>query len=209
MLIYTNLYFKATILNNKIYKFAKFLFDYYLWKKKNFEKYFIPQKIKEDFILKNSIKNALWIETGTYLGVTANIIKKNSNKLYTIEAEKKLYQNSKKIFKNDKNVVPLYGQSVKCLKKILPEINCNVNFFLDAHNVNNNSTITYKNYLEITPLEKELKIIFRYKKNYNKFVIFIDDISLIGKNKIKKIITYCRRSKISTKFFYNMLKINN
>ena len=37
---------------------------------------------------------------------------------------------------------------------------------------------------EITPLEKELKIIFQYKKNYNKFVIFIDDISLIGKNKI-------------------------
>ena len=54
-------------------------------KKNNFQKYFIPQKIKEDFILKNSLNNALWVETGTYLCVTSSVIKKKSNKLYSLE----------------------------------------------------------------------------------------------------------------------------
>ena len=204
-----NLYLKSRILNNKIYKFIKFFYEYIVWKKSNFNKYQIPQKIKENFLLNNSLKNSIWIETGTYLGVTSNVLKKTATKLYTIEANRKLYKNYHKMFSKDKNVVALCGQSPKFLKKILPLMNTNINFFLDAHTVNNSKTLTYKNKRITLPLEDELKIIFKYMKNFKKFTIFIDDIALLGEKKIDELITNCKNLKFKTKFFFNILLIRN
>lgn len=207
--MYQQLYLKSILLNTKIFKFIKYHFDYFFWKRNKFCIYHIPQKIKEDYLLKYSIKNAIWIETGTYLGVTTNVIKKISTKVYTIEANKILYQNGTKIFSKDKNVRLLYGQSPKWLKKILPRINGNINFFLDAHTVNNNKTVTYKNKEITLPLDCELKIIFKYIKNFKKFSIFIDDISLLGKVKKEKLIFNCKKLKLKSKFFFNILQISN
>ena len=209
MLATQKLYLKSILLNNIIFKFIKFHYDYFIWKKNNLNKYFIPQKIKEKFILDYSIRNAIYVETGTYLGVTTNVIKKISSRVYTIEASKILYENATKIFFKDKNITLLYGQSPKWLKKILPKINGNINFFLDAHTVNNNKTETYKNKEITLPLDNELRIIFKYIKNFKKFSIFIDDISLLGEKKIKKLISFCSHSKLRIKFYYNILKINN
>ena len=200
---------KIKILNNKIYKFINFFIEYIFWKKNNFNKYKIPQKIKENFLLNNSVKKSIWIETGTYLGVTSNVLKKTAIKLYTIEASRKLYNIVRKNFSQDQNVVALFGQSPKFLKKILPNINTNINFFLDAHTVNNNKTFTYKNKTITLPLDNELKIIFKHIKNFKKFTIFIDDISLLGKNKVDKLITNCKNLKFKTKFFFNILLIRN
>lgn len=109
------------------------------------------------------------VETGTYLGQTVDDLKHKFNKIYSIELDKKLYQNAKNIFEKDKDVKIIHGDSAIQLKKTIKSLKAPTLFWLDAHY---SSGITARGNVE-TPILKELIAISKIKiKNY---VILIDD----------------------------------
>ena len=67
------------------------------WKKRGFLEN-SPQLVKENVFLKYGIKNAVWIETGTYLGTTTKYLSDLFPHVYSIEPEPMLYASACKRF---------------------------------------------------------------------------------------------------------------
>ncbi|MCX6750355.1 MAG: hypothetical protein NTZ83_02775, partial [Candidatus Pacearchaeota archaeon] len=90
--------------------------------------------LKKEFeflIKKFRIKNI--VETGTFKGDTTKEFSKIVENVYSIESNKKYYLFSKKRLKEDNNIKLFLGSSPIILKKILPALEGNTLFFLDAH----------------------------------------------------------------------------
>ena len=60
-----------------MFKLYSTIRDLILWNKRGFLDN-SPQFIKQKILKKNSIKNAVWIESGTYLGTTTSFLSKIS-----------------------------------------------------------------------------------------------------------------------------------
>jgi|TARA_B100001093_G_scaffold411648_1_gene401170 hypothetical protein len=155
------------------------------WKKRNFFPP-SPEFIKHQVLVNNNLSKSLWIETGTYYGDTTNILSKISDKVISIEADKRLMQLAEKKFENKKNVEILLGKSEDLLEKVISE-NIgydNICIYLDAHLCNdhltNNKTFGQEN--SGTPLKLELEIIEKHLSNFSKVNVLIDDIRLFDKN---------------------------
>lgn len=109
------------------------------------------------------------IETGTYLGQTVDDLKNTFDKIYSIELDKTLYKNARKIFFKDKGVKIIQGDSAIILPDLIKEVKTPTLFWLDAHY---SGGITAKG-TEETPILNELRSISKSKiKNH---VILIDD----------------------------------
>lgn len=112
------------------------------------------------------IKN--FVETGTYKGFTTLIMAKKFEKVYTVEIEEHLYNESIENFKNENisNITAFKGDSVEKLPEILKNINKDdgVVYFIDAH-----STGSVK-----VPLMKEIDIIL--SNNINPCIYIFDDV---------------------------------
>ena len=149
------------------------------WKKRNFQPP-SPEFIKHRIIKNNNLENSLWIETGTYYGETTTILSEISSKTISIEADKQLYNLSRKKLANLSNVEIVLGNS----KEILPNIiNSNLKydnicFYLDAHLCHDHlkDVKTFGNEDSATPIRMELSYIENSFKNFKKINILIDDI---------------------------------
>ena len=149
------------------------------WKKRNFQPP-SPEFIKHRIIKNNNLVNSLWIETGTYYGETTRILSEISSKTISIEADKQLYNLSRKKLANLSNVEIVLGNS----KEILPNIiNSNLKydnicFYLDAHLCHDHlkDVKTFGNEDSETPIRMELSYIENSFKNFKKINILIDDI---------------------------------
>tara|TARA_B100000787_G_C16127147_1_gene265537 strand:- start:254 stop:883 length:630 start_codon:yes stop_codon:yes gene_type:complete len=151
------------------------------WKKRNFCPP-SPEFIKQQILKNNNLKNALWIETGTYYGNTTNYLSKISDKVISIEADSRLADLAKTKFKKIKNVNILNGKSEDLLNDILIN-NCdykNICIYLDAHLCNdhlkNKNTFGTEN--NGTPIKLELEFIESQIDNFDNFNLLIDDIRL-------------------------------
>ena len=124
-------------------------------------------KIISDYAIKYKIKTL--IETGTYLGQTIDDLEPGFDSIYSIELDKKLYLNAKKMFLTNKKINILQGDSSKLLPNIISKIKKPSLFWLDAHY---SKGITARGKKE-TPILDELNSISKSKiKNH---VILIDD----------------------------------
>jgi hypothetical protein len=134
----------------------------------------VKQKAIKEYSKRFNIK--VFIETGTFLGIMMNSMKNEFEKLYSIELSELLYKRNKDIFKEQKNIEIVMGNSAEVLPIILNEINQACLFWLDGHY---SGGITAKANSE-TPIIRELTTIFNHPvKNH---VILIDDARLfIGK----------------------------
>ena len=149
------------------------------WQKRNFQPP-SPEFIKHRIIKNNNLENSLWIETGTYYGETTRILSEISSKTISIEADKQLYNLSRKKLANLSNVEIVLGNS----KEILPNIiNSNLKydnicFYLDAHLCHDHlkDVKTFGNEDSATPIRMELSYIENSFKNFKKINILIDDI---------------------------------
>jgi len=119
---------------------------------------------------KKAFKLNTFIEGGTYVGRTAKEMAQSFEKVYTIEKSEKMYLIAQNKLRKCKNVTLLKGDTREYFDEILDK-NDNLLFWLDAHWSGGD---TYGEDDEC-PLMEELKIIFRYNKN---FVILIDDARL-------------------------------
>jgi len=173
------------------------------WKKRNFNPP-SPDFIKHQIIKNNNLTNSIWIETGTYYGETTSILSKISNKVISVEADKRLFQLATKKFKNDDNVEIFNERSENILDKILRDniLIKNICLYLDAHLCTDHITgsSTYGKEDSGTPIMKEMSIIEKDIINREKLVILIDDIRLFDKkfqNYSSKddLVMWCKKNK--------------
>ena len=169
-------YFIWTIKNRKSLK---------NWKIRNFLPP-SPDSIKHQVLINNNYSDSLWIETGTYYGETTKLLSRISKKTISIEADKELFETSKKKLKNLKNVELYNGKSEDLLNKSISE---NLDFkniciYLDAHLCQDHlkNIQTFGSEDTATPILKELEIIKKYYGKFEKFNVLIDDIRLFYGN---------------------------
>jgi hypothetical protein len=121
-------------------------------------------------------QSKVFIETGTYFGVTTRRCAPFFEKVYTIELDKELANKATSFLKPKKNVQVLQGDALDILPELLSqEIGNNCLIFLDGHF---SGGITACGSLP-EPAIEELKIIAMYKNKVN--AIIIDDFRLFGK----------------------------
>lgn len=121
-------------------------------------------------------RSKIFIETGTYLGVTTRRCAPLFENVYTIELNKELANEAANFLKPKKNVQVLHGDALDILPELLSQErvnNCLI--FLDGHF---SGGITACGPLP-EPAIEELKIIATYKHKVN--AIIIDDFRLFGK----------------------------
>ncbi|NJN11920.1 MAG: hypothetical protein HC836_29320 [Richelia sp. RM2_1_2] len=120
-------------------------------------------------------QSKVFIETGTYLGVTTRRCAPFFEKVYTIELDKELASKAASFLKPKKNIQVLQGDALDILPELLSqEIVNNCLIFLDGHF---SGGVTACGSLP-EPAIEELKIIAKYKNKIN--AVIIDDFRLFG-----------------------------
>ncbi len=140
------------------------------WKERGFLEN-SPQIVKQNVFLKYGISNAIWVETGTYLGTTTKYLSDFFPHVYSIEPEPELYLLACKRFKGE-NITLFNDVSENVFPSLLPTLNGNINFWLDGHY---SAGITFKGEKEC-PIEDELSAIELNFSNFDKLTILIDDV---------------------------------
>lgn len=131
-----------------------------------------PHFVKQACLIRNSYPDAVWVESGTYLGQTTEVLAKHSERVYSIEPEPTLFANAKSYFSDFANVEILNGTSEQIFPDLLPRINGNVNFWLDGHF---SAGSTFKG-TQDSPVIDELKCISTNLKHFGNVCVLIDDI---------------------------------
>ena len=135
-----------------------------------------PHLIKQAVVLRNGIPGATWVETGTYMGQTTELLSRHGSKVYSIEPEPTLYANAKQRFRSVSNVEILNGTSEDIFPTLVPTLTGAVSFWLDGHYSGDG---THKGPLD-TPVEREMACIADNLRHMDKAVIMIDDIRLFN-----------------------------
>ena len=165
-------YFIWTIKNRKSIK---------NWKTRNFSAP-SPDSVKHQVLIGKNLSDSLWIETGTYYGETTKLLSKISKKTISIEADKNLFESSKKRLKKLKNVELFNGKSEDLLEKLMSENTHfkNICIYLDAHLCQDHlkNTKTFGSEDNATPVLRELEIVKKYLGKFEKINVLIDDIRL-------------------------------
>ena len=159
------------IRNSSIYRTLSLFVGSISWAKRNFASP-SPQFIKHKCLIRNGFNNAIWVESGTYLGQTTQVLANKSIEVFSIEPEPILFIRASKYFSKNKKITILKGVSEEVLPNLLPKLKGNINFWLDGHF---SSGFTFKG-TQITPIIDELKAIEDNLNNYNNICICIDDI---------------------------------
>ena len=132
-----------------------------------------PQHVKIGILTANALPNAIWIETGTYLGDTTSKLSKIAKRVISIEPQKELSEFASRRFRKRPNVEIINSPSEDCIKEILNKVTGPTCFWLDGHY---SGDITFQG-AEVSPINIELSAISDYLRS-NKVVIFIDDFRL-------------------------------
>lgn len=156
--------------------------------------YFLSQRIKkylnphnnfhidkiEKILAARTLYNIdLFVETGTYLGVTTAYVQKFFKRVYSIELSETLAQEAMHHFKNKPHVTILQGDSGLLLGKIVAENPVKKIFWLDAH-YSAGITASSATFGD-TPISKEIEEILNHW--VDKSVILVDDAGLfVGKD---------------------------
>ena len=129
------------------------------------------------------INNAsVFIETGTLYGDgIVEALKYDFKEIISIEIIPEVAEKARQKFKNEPRVKIITGHSTSVLERILPDIDNNILFWLDAHFPGADAEL--KSYDEIKkldfnlnlPLEDEINLISRRLNNY-KDVLICDDL---------------------------------
>jgi len=116
-----------------------------------------------------------FIETGTYVGITAEKAAQVFDQVETVELSQDFYEKAKENLKDYKNIRIYQGDSAKMLNSMIKAATGNILFWLDGHYSANGSALGDVN----TPILSELKCI--KESGIKNAVIMIDDIRLFDK----------------------------
>lgn len=128
----------------------------------------------------------IFIETGTYSGVTSFNMAPLFKHVHTVELSYDLYTTSQRKLKACSNVTTYHGSSAQTLETIIPQCKGTLLFWLDAHYSGGNTVFSNSNpdnANAVTAIREELEIIA--KARLTDCLILIDDMrgfgSVIGK----------------------------
>lgn len=134
----------------------------------------------QSLVDKHKITN--FIETGCFRGNSLSFALKLNGikKFYSCDIDPEAVEYCRSRFKEDSRLTIYNFESVKFLKKILPMIEGNCLFWLDAHlpDFDKTSGQVYIDNKFNFPLEKELKVIRELSDQYCSDVIIIDDLRI-------------------------------
>jgi hypothetical protein len=146
--------------------------EYVGWWKRDFRSpapHFVKMSILE------TAKNVdVWVETGTYMGQTTEVLSRDTSRVISIEPSLELAQRAKLLFAQNQNVQIVNGLSENELPSILealPSDSFNVAFWLDGHY---SEGPTHLGPIE-TPIVQELRVIEAQLEKFQEVTIFIDD----------------------------------
>lgn len=137
-----------------------------------------PHLIKQQTLLNYAKKYKLkvLVETGTYYGDMVEAMRKNFDRIYSVELSKDLFDKAKERFKTAHNIELILGDSGKEIANIINKINERALFWLDGHY---SEGVTAKGEKD-TPILEELDTILSGPRRGN--VIIIDDARSFGTN---------------------------
>jgi hypothetical protein len=151
--------------------------ELFLWKKRD---YALPatNSIKRSVLVRHSQPNSDWLETGTYLGETAEFLAKKflRSRVHSIEPSDQLYTYSRKRLSDLSNLTVHFGSSEAIMGQILAANPSISNFWLDGHH---SGDITFRG-SEICPIIFELETIQALRLSNQTISVFIDDFRLFG-----------------------------
>jgi hypothetical protein len=132
-------------------------------------------KFRQIKSIQEKTRSTVFIETGTYRGVTTKRCSSLFEKIYTVELDEKLAVEAAAYLADEKHVEVIQGDALEALPKILEDDSVNnVLIFLDGHFSGGETACS--NLPE--PAIEELKIISKYSKKVKGIVI--DDFRLFG-----------------------------
>jgi hypothetical protein len=131
-----------------------------------------PHFVKQQILLRNGLRDAVWVETGTYMGDTTELLSKVAKMVYSIEPDPELFAKAEHRFSNTSNVALIKGLSEDVFPKLLPTIYGDVCFWLDGHY---SAGPTFRGPQD-TPIIDELTVIGQNITKSRKIVVMIDDI---------------------------------
>lgn len=132
----------------------------------------MPRDVKEATILRNGVAGGTWIETGTHLGDTAELLATVAEIVHTIEPAEELFKQARNRLAHLSHVTVHLGTSEDTLESILRSTQGNVTFWLDGHY---SAGVTFKGRAD-TPIIEELNLIARYRSRFQEIAVLIDDV---------------------------------
>lgn len=128
--------------------------------------------IKRDVLLRLGAPNAIWVETGTFMGDTAALLAMEAQKVYTIEPDRALFEKAETRFHGNQCVHVIHGLSEEVFPSLLPTLSGTVNFWLDGHF---SGGITHQGPTDC-PIREELFNIENNLTRYDNVTVLIDDV---------------------------------
>lgn len=146
----------------------------------------------------------VFIETGTYIGETVDMVLKTNlfKTIHTIELNEQLWQDATEKYKNEESVILWQGDSIDRLKSIVESLKGPATFWLDAHASGN--LVGGKS--GGSPVLDELDIIA--SSPIKEHTIIIDDCRLFGSAEwsgVRKEDAIERIMKINPKYYIHYL----
>lgn len=135
-----------------------------------------PNFIKRAVLIRNSIPECTWIETGTYRGDTTKKLAKIARCVLSIEPDPVLYAKARFKLRRLSNVKLFQGLSEEILPEILPGIAGRVCFWLDGHF---SGGVTFKGPQD-TPVRDELSTIAKFIPKFDQVAVLVDDVRMFG-----------------------------
>ena len=146
------------------------------WRRRGYSDH-APQFVKEALFARYAIPGATWIETGTFMGKTTQVLAGLSPRVYSIEPAPRLYERATRKFAGS-HVTVLNGVSEEVFPELLPTLSGDVCFWLDGH-FSGGSTFQGAT---ACPIEQELDTITACLPQFGKLTILIDDVRLFVHN---------------------------
>lgn len=140
-----------------------------------------PAHIKRAVLLRLGIPNAVWVETGTFMGDTAALLALTAKEVHTIEPDGALYEKAAARFKETPHVHVIHGLSENVFPVLLPTLSGSVNFWLDGHF---SGGFTHKGPTDC-PIRDELASIERSIGRFENLTVLIDDLRCFDPSNIE------------------------
>jgi hypothetical protein len=139
--------------------------------------------LRPDFIkqIVDEFHPDIFIETGTYDGLTAKTASSYFKQVHTVELHTDLYKKAQLFLKDTHNATVYCGGSPAMINRIAPTFDGHILFWLDAHYSGENTAMSNENPYDsqaITPICQELRAI--KESNLKLCTIMIDDIRGFG-----------------------------
>lgn len=164
---------RSAIKKSRLYQWLRRARAYEEWEDRSFGPP-SPTFVKHAVLLRNGFCGATWVETGTYMGDTTEVLAEHANTVHSLEPDASLASKAIRRFSRRSNVQIHNVASEDLFPALLPTLSGDVCFWLDGHYSGEG---TYRG-SEDTPIKRELEVVAENLPRYQAAAVMIDDIRL-------------------------------